>query len=110
MGFSPGVTAGAPFVYRYVARMWHAKFDVKNRASQMERRRAARYLTRTKGEGVQNCDLDLRRGAGDGERTRTISLGMSAGMALTSTTAGRQSQWLTVSIREAPSATYPSGT
>jgi hypothetical protein len=49
---------------------------------------AARYLTRTEGEVVQDCDLGRRRGAGDGMRTRTISLGISAGMRLTSTAAG----------------------
>jgi len=37
--------------------------------------------------------------AGDGNRTRTISLGMSAAMSLTSTSAGRQRYWL---VREYP--------
>ncbi len=46
--------------------------------------------------------LGLRRGAGDGNRTRTISLGMSAGMALTSAAAGGQSHWL---VREYPRST-----
>jgi hypothetical protein len=41
-------------------------------------------------------------GAGDGNRTRTISLGMSAGVRLTSTVAGRWSCWL---VREYPRST-----
>jgi hypothetical protein len=47
----------------------------------------------------QLADLGLQVGAGDGNRTRTISLGMSAGMALTSAIAGKQSCRL---VREYP--------
>src|SRR5262245_60427834 len=46
-------------------------------------------------------------GAGDENRTRTISLGMSAGCAVTSIVAGRRHLLLSVSVRQMP---WPSGT
>src|SRR5580700_6546205 len=55
-------------------------------------------------------ELDSCCGAGDENRTRTISLGMSARMPLTSASAGRQAVGLSVSTCEALLLTYPSGT
>jgi hypothetical protein len=55
-------------------------------------------------------DLGSSVRAGDGNRTRTISLGMSAGVRLTSAAAGGRSGDL---VRECPRSTqvtYPSGT
>jgi hypothetical protein len=49
-------------------------------------------------------------GAGDGNRTRAISLGMSAGLPPTCAAAGRQTVGLSVSIRESRRVTYRSGT
>jgi hypothetical protein len=57
-----------------------------------------------------SSDLGLHMGAGDGNRTRTISLGMSSGLALTWPSSGRWSYLLTVSTRGARPVTGPSGT
>jgi hypothetical protein len=49
-------------------------------------------------------------GAGDGNRTRTVSLGMSAGPALTGSSAGRWPRRWSVRTHEARLFTGPSGT
>src|SRR5690242_9857895 len=49
-------------------------------------------------------------GAGDGNRTRTVSLGMRAGLGPTSRVPGRPSNRLTVNAPQAPRPTVPSGT
>ena len=48
----------------------------------------------------QACDQALRGGADDENRTRTKSLGMSAGSTVTSIIAGRRLEHLSVSIRQ----------
>jgi hypothetical protein len=47
-------------------------------------------------------DVRFRVGVGDGNRTRTISLGMSAGHLVTSIAAGRPDCGLSVSARQVP--------
>ena len=63
---------------------------------------AAGHLMSNAQAGDTVCDLGLLIGAGDENRTRTISLGMSARMPLTSASAGRQAVGLSVSTRERP--------